>query len=112
MNLNNWKSQAKIHWKEFQPKRYKALINLHKLGDALQEAAEKTHLEMSELENQGYSTEEAWQMTREKYLFPREEPEVEEPIANRGAALMQEVNQLMSFPQEEDLSQPGPLIVY
>ncbi|WET39895.1 hypothetical protein [Citrobacter enshiensis] len=110
MNLNSWKSEAKQHWKEFTPKRYKALVKLHKLGEALQQAAEQTHLEMCELEDQGYSTEDAWQMTREKYLFPPEEPGVEEPMNNKGAKLMQEVNQLMSFPEEQDLSKPGPLV--
>ncbi|MBJ9165095.1 hypothetical protein I5485_21885 [Citrobacter farmeri] len=111
MNLNNWKSEAKAHWKEFQPKRYKALVKMHRLGDELQQAAERTHQEMSELENQGFSTEDAWQMTREKYLFPPEEPSVEEAMNNQGAKLMQEVNQLMSFPEEQDLSKPGPLVV-
>jgi len=112
MNLNNWKSMAKAHWKEFQPERYKALVKLHKLGDALHEAAEKTHLEMSELENQGYSTEDAWQMTRKKYLLPREVPGVEEPMNNQGAKLIQEVSQIMSFEEEQDLSKSGPLVIY
>lgn len=80
MNLNNWISQAREHWKEHQPAKFKELQRTGKLGLALKEAAERTHAEMTELENQGMANHEAWEMVRETYLFPKEEaPQAEEP---------------------------------
>jgi hypothetical protein len=73
MNLQNWVSQARAHWKEFQPKRYAALEKSGKLEATLQEAAERTHQEMSAFEEQGFNNQEAWEMTRQRYLFPPEE---------------------------------------
>ncbi len=73
MNLHNWISQARAHWKEFQPTKYKALNEAGKLEQALQYAAEHTHLEVSQLEDSGFQADEAFQMVREQYLFPPEE---------------------------------------
>jgi hypothetical protein len=77
-NLNNWISQAKEHWKEHQPTRFKELSKAGKLGQALRDAAERTHREMSSLEEAGYREFEAWEIVRERYLFPPQEPGVEE----------------------------------
>ena len=73
MNLQNWVSQARDHWKEFQPTRYKRRKADGQLEAELQLAAELTYQEMSELENQGYNEHEAWEMVRQTYLFPAEE---------------------------------------
>lgn len=64
MNLENWKRQARAHWKEFQPKRYKALLNAGTLDTALTYTAEQTHREMSSLADAGLTTDEAWERTR------------------------------------------------
>ncbi|MCG7932623.1 MAG: hypothetical protein N0E44_21625 [Candidatus Thiodiazotropha lotti] len=92
MNLNNWISKAKEHWKEFQPTRYQELKESGQLEQALQQAAEQTHLEMSELEEAGYQNHEAWEMVRERYLFPKEELGLEEDqTVSQAAMLYQEV---------------------
>ena len=95
MNLDHWKSQADSHWKEFQPTRYKALVKDKKLGEALDEAAEATYRETSELEAEGFNPEEAFQMVRERYLFPPEEPgRTKESEPTRGAELMMDAQRL------------------
>ena len=73
MNLQNWVRQAKDHWKEFQPKRYASLEKSGKLEAALQDAAERTYREMTELEDQGFDHQDAWGIVRERYLFVPEE---------------------------------------
>ena len=95
MNLKVWQSQARASWKEHNPTLYKELNRSGKLGQALKEAAERTHAEMSDLEAAGHSNQDAWEMTREKYLFlPAEPTKDEEP--NRGAALFNEATNLQS----------------
>lgn len=72
--FQNWKRQAELHWKEFQPKRYAELKKAGMLEQALTEAAEQTALEMNQLTDvSGYKPDEAFQMVREQYLFPPEE---------------------------------------
>jgi arsenate reductase-like glutaredoxin family protein len=73
MNLNNWITQARAHWKEFLPTRYKELRQAGKLDEALKNAAERTYEELNELEASGMKQQEAWEMVREQYLFPPEE---------------------------------------
>ena len=70
MNLNDWISQARDHWRQFQPTKFKELRKAGKLEQALRDAAERTHREMTELENSGFRNHEAWEMVRERYLFP------------------------------------------
>ena len=94
MNLQNWISQAREHWKEHQPEKFAELKSKNQLGNALREAAERTHAEMSELEASGMSTHEAWEMTRENYLFPPESSAQDEQPAsgslfNEAMAVMQ-----------------------
>lgn len=96
MNLNNWISQAREHWKEHQPSRVKALRQQGKLGDALRSAAEQTHREMTELEAQGMTEHESWEMTRERYLFPPAETTQDDPPASEAARLFGEAQALMS----------------
>lgn len=71
MALQNWITQAREHWKEFQPTRYRSLKAACKLDAALKEAAEQTFRELTQLEDTGFNHQEAWQIVRERYLFPR-----------------------------------------
>jgi hypothetical protein len=95
-NLNNWISQAREHWKEHQPTRFRELSKAGKLGKALRDAAERTHREMSSLEAQGYRNHEAWEIVRERYLFPPQEPGVEPDEDMPAARLSMEVAALHS----------------
>ena len=72
-NLQNWIDQAKTHWKEFQPTRYAALKEAGTLATELQQAAEKTSKAMSDLQASGFTHQEAWEQTRERWLFPPEQ---------------------------------------
>ena len=81
MNQSAWASQAREHWRQFQPTKFRDLLKAGKLNLALQHAVELTHREMSELEQAGYKPQEAWEMVREKYLFPPEERPDKEPIS-------------------------------
>ena len=76
--MSNWADQAEVHWKEFQPRRYADLENQGQevLRKALGRAVRRTKLEMDQLVDIGVTEYEAWQMTREKYLFPPPEEEV------------------------------------
>ena len=94
--LNHWISQAREHWKEHQPTRFKKLSKAGKLGLALRDAAERTHREMSSLEEQGYREFEAWEIVRERYLFPPQESGVEEDEDNPAARLSMEIAALHS----------------
>ena len=101
MNLESWKSQAASHWKQFQPTRYKELVRTKTLAAALQEAAERTHKEMSELEASGLQEWEAWEMVRNVYLFPPPEDALKakrdrEQVPNEAARMFNEIAQLKS----------------
>jgi hypothetical protein len=95
MDLKNWISLARESWKENNPTLYKELNRSGTLGTSLKEAAERTYSEIAELEAQGHSPQDAWEMTREKYLLlPAEETQDE--VENKGAALFNEANALQS----------------
>lgn len=105
MNLNHWISQARDHWKQHQPTLFAQLKAKNQLGNALREAAEKTYQEVSELEAQGFSEHEAFEMTREKYLFPPEEASLQDSETNPAATRMQDVMRIVNS-QYEDSDQP------
>lgn len=101
MNLRNWISLASAHWKEFQPTRYKELVRTKTLGTALQEAAERTYQEMEALTANGFQEHEAWEMVRELYLLPPEEPALKakndrQPVASEAARMFNEIARLKS----------------
>ena len=101
MNLEAWMSQARAHWKEFQPTRFKELVKTGKLRAALKDAAERTYQEMTELEQAGFQNNEAWEMVRERYLFPPEEAALKakhdrEPVASEAARTFNELMRLKS----------------
>lgn len=95
MNLSNWISLARQSWEENNPTLFNELRLSGKLADALQEAAYRTYTEMRELEDAGFNHQEAWEMTREKYLLlPAEE--THDDVENRGAILFKELIALQS----------------
>ena len=101
MNLQNWVRDARAHWKEFLPSRYKEFEEAGVLDEALQEAANLTYREVASLENAGLSSQEAWERTRGEYLFLPEEDEQKakadrEPAASEAARLFNEIARLKS----------------
>lgn len=80
MQHAHWIAQARAHWKEFQPSRFKSLVEAGTLEQALREAAQSTSDEMALLRQQGATPTEAWEMVRERHLFPPEESESSEPM--------------------------------
>ena len=70
-----WIEQAREHWQEHLPKMFARLTKAGKLEQALTEAADGTAAAMRALTTQGASWEEAWEQTREQYLFLPEEPQ-------------------------------------
>ena len=78
MNFQNWINDARLHWQEFLPTKYKELKENGKLDEALAEVAELTFSELNQLEESGYQHQDAWEMVRENYLFPPEEAGLEE----------------------------------
>lgn len=107
----NWIAQARAHWKEHQPKRFKALVKAGTLQTALQAAAQDTSREMENLRGQGIPPEAAWEMVRERHLFPPEEPgnSPEAPPSDgyRIAAMAnQGLGQIRMPSEPEDLEYP------
>lgn len=106
--LQNWVDEAREHWAEFQPTKFAEMKKAGTLEDALQDAAMRTAEEMGDLEDSGYQEHEAWEMTREKYLFPPEEQSLKdqqdaEPYSS-GAAL----NEVMGIPLDEESETDQP----
>jgi hypothetical protein len=98
MKHSNWISQARAHWKEHQPKRFKQLVSKGILNQQLADAAEATSQEMQKLVGQGFNRLEAWEMTRELYLFPAEEPGTsEEAPVSEGLKAMREMNEGLRY---------------
>jgi hypothetical protein len=95
MNLNNWIELARKSWKENNPSLYRQLLESGKLEEALNEAAEKTYRDVCDLEESGYSPDEAWIMAREIYILIKPEEE-EDEITSKGAALFNESNALLT----------------
>ena len=75
MQHATWIAQAREHWKEHLPKMYARLEKAGKLDKALTDAANETSKAIRALTTQGATWQEAWEQTRETYLFPAEEPE-------------------------------------
>ena len=79
-NFHNWIRMAREHWKEHQRKLYHQLKASGTLEAALKDAAERTYRELTELEEAGYDPQGAWEMVRERYLFPPEAGSLAEMI--------------------------------
>jgi hypothetical protein len=106
VNLQNWKMQAREHWKEFQPTAFKHQVQTKTLQKALDEAAELTFQEMSQLLDAGMSNQDASEMVREKYLFPPEEAAMKAkndraPVASEAARTFNSIARLKSALTED-----------
>lgn len=108
MNLQNWINQARSHWQENRPKLHQSLKKQGTLEPMLKQAAERTYQEVSQLEDAGYQPDEAFQMVREKYLFPPGEPENDRPASN-GPGILNEAMRTMGRTLEADSPQPEDL---
>ena len=87
-----WIAQARSHWRENQPKRFKALKSSGQLERALRAAADQTASDMRELAPQ-VGHDSAWEMVRERHLFPPEDPgNSPEATASAGYRAMRELN--------------------
>lgn len=73
MDLQNWIDLARSHWQEHLPEMTRRLKQNGTLESSLQEAADETFREVTELEDSGMQPDEAWQTTREKYLLLKPE---------------------------------------
>lgn len=73
-----WIAQARAHWKEHRPQMYARLLEAGQLEEALQDAATSTSSAMQNLMHQGATWDEAWEQTRELYLFLPQEAEADE----------------------------------
>lgn len=97
MQHSNWIAQAREHWKEHRPLMFARLSKGGTLEQALTEAAEATAMAMRALTTQGATRDEAWEATRELYLFLPEEPEQTPPMPkSEGYRARLELNQAMS----------------
>ena len=98
-----WIAQARAHWKEHLPAMYARLQHSGHLEQALQDAASSTSHAMATLMRQGATWEEAWEQTRELYLFLPQEPQVEPaPAASHGFRAHRELTQALG-----SLTMPG-----
>ena len=93
-----WKEQAREHWAEFQPTRFRELNETGKLEDALDYAVEQTWREMKSLMDSGVPAHEAWVMVRENYLILPEEPGLsdDEYETTPFNDIMNEVHQILN----------------
>jgi hypothetical protein len=88
------------HWREFQPKRYKALQQAGKLEQELQAAANLTLSEMESSRQLGYTQEEAWELSMQNHLLvPPEKGSPQEPLPDNPAyTSLAEVNRMRDQP--------------
>ena len=74
MNLQNWVNEARAHWKEFLPTKFRSLEEAGILDRELQTAAKQTAPDMEAFQNAGLTWDEAWERTRNEDLFLPAEP--------------------------------------
>lgn len=97
MQHSNWIAQARAHWAEHLPKMSARLAKQGKLEQALTEAAEATAAAMRVLQTQGATWEQAWEQTRESYLFlPEEKEQAPRMRRSQGYLAHRELMQAMS----------------
>ena len=113
--LQNWVNQARQHWAKFQPTKFAEMKKAGTLEDALQDAAMRTAEEMDQLENTGFYEHEAWEMTREKYLFPPEEQALkdqQDAELLRSGSVLREVMGMPLYNEDEDESIPAKRTIH
>lgn len=98
MQHAHWMAQARAHWKEHRPKMFKQLQKQGLLETRLREAAEATSEQMQSLMSQGFQHHEAWEITREQFLFLPEEPgnSKEAPVSD-GLLFQREMNDSLRY---------------
>lgn len=96
MNLNNWIELARDSWRENNPRLYQQLLESGELEEALNEAAEKTYIDVCNFEESGCSPDEAWVMARESCILIKPEEDDDDEIASKGAALFNESTALLT----------------
>jgi hypothetical protein len=101
VGLQNWINEARAHWKEFLPNRYREFEEAGVLDEALQEAAERTAFEMGQFQRAGLTWDEAWERTRQEYIFlppePKEKAKLDrEPSPNVTAQMFNEIARINS----------------
>lgn len=74
--LSPWAERAKAHWKEYRPKMYAELEKAGTLDEEAQKASDQTEEEYCQAIEDGMSPDGAWEMLRERYLFPPSEEDV------------------------------------
>ncbi len=84
----NWIAQANEHWKEHRPSLHQSLRRTGTLPKALREAADATARDLETLRSQGFDQSQAWEMVRERYLFPPEEPGASEEAPDSPGYLL------------------------
>ena len=96
--------QARRHWKEFQPTKYRELKASGQLQAALASAADLTLQAMEDDRLAGYSQYEAWEKNRELYLLlPEEKGLPQERMPDNPAfSALAELNQLRDEQALED----------
>jgi len=95
--LGGWKTMAYHHWKEHCPNMFKRLLKAGKLPQALEEAANQTAMEMDQMMDAGFTHHQAWEATRENYLFLRQEEGLEdedEETTSPGWEILKEMIEL------------------
>lgn len=65
-----WYFQAKEHWRKYRPKMYRELQRQGKLDEFLRKAVEATLNDMGWMLDHGSTWLEAWDVVRQRYLFP------------------------------------------
>ena len=102
MNLQNWVNEARAHWKEFLPNRCKEFEDAGILDKALMTAARQTARDMASFQDAGLTWDQAWERTRNEYLFLPPEPKQKAkqdrgPSPNVAAKMFNETAEFQSM---------------
>lgn len=73
MNIQQMAAQARDHWKRTNPKIYRWMVEDKALTAESEAAAKLTMMEMKTLMEGGMSEQEAWQASRELFIFRTKE---------------------------------------
>ncbi len=92
MNIDNLKNLKLENLKEFSPGAYQELEASGDLDQYLDSTARAAKVELDSLTSGGYSTDQAWEVVREDFLMPLDDPlsmpdEEENPNAGILSAL-------------------------
>ncbi len=95
MNIKQLIDIGRLHLERHLPTLLEELEDSDELDQFLETAARRTKAEMDSLIEAGYSQDEAWQMTRERYLILRPD-EDEEDTAPRGTERTRTIFKILS----------------